>query len=329
LGEFVAGPENRLVDFALRGFLSPAPTPYSPLVLYGPHGAGKSHLALGLVAHWRRRNPDQQVRCLTCGEFAREHAAAIAKQRVDAWQQELAASALLVLEDLGQLAGKRGAQHELVQLLDALADGEAQVVLTARTLPAHSPVLLPELASRLSAGLSVPVQLPAAATRRAILERLAAARGLSVSQRTVQGLADSFDATVPALLAALLELDVLNRTAGRPVDERRVRQYMSQRHTARVPNLREIATLTARYFGLTLADLKSPRRRQPLVAGRGVAMYLARKLTDKSFEEIGAYFGGRDHTTVLHGCRRTESLLARDRATRLAVTELKRLLHAC
>ena len=84
----------------------------------------------------------------------------------------------------------------------------------------------------------------------------------------------------------------------------------------------------AKYFGLTLADLKSPARRQPLVAGRGVAMYLARKLTNKSFDEIGAYFGGRDHTTVLHSYRRIENLLPRDRATRQAIAELRRMLHA-
>jgi chromosomal replication initiator protein len=101
---------------------------------------------------------------------------------------------------------------------------------------------------------------------------------------------------------------------------------VAARVVAKLPSLRDIACLTAKYFGLKLSDLKSPLRRQPLVTARGVAMYLARQLTDKSLEQIGAFFGGRDHTTVINGCRRTEEMLNRDRSTRQAIAELKKLL---
>ncbi len=238
------------------------------------------------------------------------------------------ALALFVLEDVAQLGGKRPAQHELVCVLDELADREALVVVTARSLPMHSAVLLPALRSRLSAGLAVPLSLPGPQTRRAILEKLAAAQGLALSNRAIHGLANSLPTSVPALASALLELDLRGRIEGQAIDARRVRQFVTDRTSAGAPSLREIAVVAAKYFGLSLTELKSPNRRQPLVRGRGVAMYLARQLTGKSFEEIGGYFGGRDHTTVLHGCRRTESLLARDRATRQAVAELTRLLNA-
>ena len=213
-----------------------------------------------------------------------------------------------------------------MQLLDALADRQAPVVVTVRSLPTHSTTLSPALRSRLSAGLAVPLALPGPEARRAILEQLTATRGLRLSRRTVRGLADVLAGDVPTLVSALLELDLVVRVEGQSIDRRRVRQYLGQR--AHVPSLREIASLTAKYFGLTLSDLKSPERRQPLVAARGVAMHLVRQLTGKSYAEIGRYFGRRDHTTVLHGCRRTESLLARDRTTRLAVAELRRLLNA-
>jgi chromosomal replication initiator protein len=174
----------------------------------------------------------------------------------------------------------------------------------------------------------VPLSLPGPAARRAILEKLAAARGLSLSRRALRGLADALATSVPVLVSALLELDLKARVEGVAIDHRRVRAFLDDRESAKMPALGEIARLTARYFGFSVADLKSPNRRQPLVAGRGVAMYLARQLTRKSFEEIGAYFGGRDHTTVLHGCRRTEQLLGHDRSTRQAVNELKRLMNA-
>ncbi len=328
LREFVAGPENRLAVVALKPYLDRAATEFSPLVLYGPRGAGKSHLARGLADWWQQRHGTASVRCLAGSEFTQQYAAAVQQHRLETWRSTLAESALLVLDDLGQLAGKRPAQQELAQLLDELADRQALVVVTARALPNHSAVLLPALRSRLSAGLSVPLSLPGPATRRAILERLAAARGISLSRRTIHSLADGLAAGVPALVAALAELEQHSRETGQAIDDRGVQQIVRESGGDQAPSVRQIATLTAKYFGLTVADLKSPKRRQPLVAGRAVAMYLARQLIGSSFERIGVYFGNRDHTTVLHSCRRVENLLARDRATRQAVSDLKRLLHA-
>jgi chromosomal replication initiator protein len=328
LSDFVAGPENQVAVTAIRDFMERRASSYSPLVLRGPHGAGKSHLALGLVAWWAEKYPAEQVCCLPASEFAREHAAAVAQQELDAWRQQKRTVQLLVIEDLSQLAGKRAAQHELQHLLDDLADREALAIVTARSLPASSAALLPSLRSRLSAGLVVTLSLPAPATRRAILDRLAQDRGLALSKRTIHSLADSLATSVPALTSALLELELEARATGKAIAPRRVREYLTERESVSRPNLRQIAALTAKHFGLTLTELKSPARRQTLVAGRGVAMYLARQLTDKSFEQIGAFFGGRDHTTVLHGCQKTERLISRDRAIRQAVAEVRRRLSA-
>jgi chromosomal replication initiator protein len=187
-------------------------------------------------------------------------------------------------------------------------------------------VLIPALRSRLSAGLAVPLAYPARAARRVILERLAAARGVSLPPRVLDGLAGQLQGSVPALVSAILELELSARVEGQSVDPERVRQYVAGRSTGVEPTLRQIACATAKYFGLKLSDLKGPRRCRSLVAGRGVAMLLARLFTKSSLEQIGTFFGGRDHTTVLHACRRTEKLLRRDRATRLAVADLKKVL---
>jgi len=328
LAEFVAGPENLLAASALRPYLDQTATHYNPLVLHGPHGSGKSHLAQGLSQWWRQHFPGEKVLCLAGSEFAHAYAAAIEDSRLETWRRQTRGVELFVLDDLAQLSLKRGAQQELLHLLDALADRGSLAVLTARTLPTHWPGLLSGLRGRLSAGLAVPLCLPAADTRRAILEKLAAARGLSLPKRTVHSLADGLSVSVPVLISALLELELKARIDGNPVDHQRVRTFVDEHRSAKAYSLRDIAGLTAKYFGLKLSDMKSPLRRQPLVAGRGVAMYLSRQLTDKSLEKIGAFFGGRDHTTVLHACRRTERLLKRDRATRQAVAELKRFLCA-
>jgi chromosomal replication initiator protein len=131
---------------------------------------------------------------------------------------------------------------------------------------------------------------------------------------------------VPALFGAIRQLELATRTEHCDVAQLE-RMTAEQIHQAR-PTLREIATAAARHFGLKLADLKSASRRQAVVVARGVAFYLARQLTDHSLQEIGKYFGGRDHTTVLHGHRRTEKMLKRDPATRHAISELRKSLAA-
>lgn len=345
-GSFVAGSENLLAACTLGMLLESGAelpdgaaeraAPFNPLLIYGPHGSGKSHLAHGLAEWWRERFPLAAVEYCTGADFARDYAAALSGGRLEEWRDRLHGVDLLVLENLGELVNKPAVQQELVLLLDALADREARVVFTARSLPSQWQGLSAALRSRLSAALAVPLALPSQATRRAILESLAEGRGLPLSRQVLDKLAAAVPGGVPALVAAIAELELAARTSGvlaggkladgKPVDARRMRDLVEHQDSQSAPTVREIARLVARHFGLKLADLKSPQRQRSLVAARCVVMYLARQLTPASLSEIGDYFGGRDHTTVLHGCRRTEKLLTRDVAVRQAVADVRRSL---
>ena len=124
-----------------------------------------------------------------------------------------------------------------------------------------------------------------------------------------------------------MQLHVPAHADGMPIDAAAVRSYLVGRNGARKPQVSEVAALTARCFSLRLADLRGPSRRRPVVAARDVAMYLARTLTGAMLQQIGLYFGGRDHTTVMHSCRKTEALLKTDPATRQAVEQLQQQLQ--
>jgi len=326
LSDFVAGPENAIVAKVLRSYLDRTDGFASPLVVYGPPGSGKTHLARGMTDWWRRHYPTESVLGLTGAEFAQAYRAAVADDRLPALRSQCREVALLVIDDLDQLAGKRAAQDELRHTLDALAERQALVLVTAHELPAQARFLQPGLRSRLSAGLNLSLALPGPRTRRVLVKRMALARGLSVPDPTLDKLAEAIHDGAPGLLSALMALEVESGGGRSTWDATKIRKLVAQRKSARMPGLRAIAALTSKYFGMTLGELKSPLRRQALVNARGVAMYLARDLTDKSLEEIGEFFGGRDHTTVLHGCRRTQERMTVDRATRQAVAELKRLL---
>ena len=321
---FIAGPENRLLVKAFESVLTEAATLYNPLVLYGLSGSGKSHLVHGLAQWWRRRHRDHEVITLAGSEFAAQLADAVGRQEVEAWRTELRGASLFVLDDVGELAGKRTAQQELCHTLDAIWEHEGFVVVTGRSLPAQLSTLSEPLRSRLSGGLAVAIALPGPAARRALLEQFAAARGLAIDGRACQSLAEGLTTSAVGLLAALMELEL--RAPQANIDVHRASHFVSERSGGEQPSLATIAGLVARYFGLKVSELKSPLRRQAFVSARGVAMILAREVTDKSLGQIGAYFGGRDHTTVLHACRCTDKLMHEDAAIRQAIVELKRTL---
>ena len=328
---FLAGPENRLVDVAVHSVIEEPDVSYNPLVLYGPSGVGKSHVARGLADAWKARNRRHRVVCVTGVEFARELAEAIESQAVEEFRTKYRGADLLVLEDLGQLAtrksGKLSAQEEFIHTLDGLVAEGRWVVVTASAAPAELPALLPALQSRLAAGLTILLAPPGPAARRAILRQLAATGNVELPEPVARVLAEGLGGTVPELAAALMKLGNPARFDGGPIDIDSAREYLSARNRKRQqPSIHEIAVATARHFSLRVADLRSSVRRRALVSARGVAVYLARRFAGMSLQEIGCYFGGRDHSTVMHSCRKTEGLCESDPTIHKAIKQLHKEL---
>ncbi|NQT40994.1 MAG: ATP-binding protein [Planctomycetes bacterium] len=324
LETFVAGPENRLAYVAVRSVLDDSEDAYSPLVFYGPPGTGKSHLALGLATAWKARFRKRPAVCVTATDFARELADAIQTKTADDFGVRYRGLSLLVFEDLGHLAGKGAAQQELIFTLDALADIGGRVMLTASSPPSEVAGMMPGLRSRLAAGLAVPLVRPGREARLTILRRIAQSRGVALPDSVVELLADALRVTVPELVGALIELEFSAGMDHRAIDVPGVRRYLAKRNGAKGLSIHEIALSTARHFSLKLADLRSPSRRRAVVTARGVAIYLARNLTNQSLEEIGEYFAGRDHTTVSYGYRKTEERLETESEVRDAVLAIRK-----
>jgi chromosomal replication initiator protein len=325
---FVVGPENRLVATAVRSVVEKQVQDYNPLVFYGPSGTGKSHLAEGLAAAWKARNRRHKVVCTTAVDFARELADAIETQAVDEFRAKYRGAALLVLEDLGMLAGgklgKLNVQEELIHTLDALAAEDRWIVVTASASPHMLPGILPALQSRLMAGLTIPLVPPGVEARLAILRQLAALRDIPLSEPAALVLAEGLVGTAPELAGLLLQFAAPAELEHGRLDGAAAKKYLAERNRSRQPSLHEIALATARHFSLRIADVRSSARKRALVVARGVAVHLARRLTNESLENIGKYFGGRDHTTVLHSCRKTEELAKDDPAVAEAIEKLQK-----
>jgi chromosomal replication initiator protein len=330
--DFIAGPENRLAATAVDWLLQPNEHSYSPLVLHGPSGTGKSHLAHELA----QARPDA---VFTNGaDFARELAEAIDRDTVPRWRAKYRSAELLVFEDLTQIADRRAAQQELLHTLDELETRQVPVLVTSRLAPSQIAQLPPALRSRLTAGLEVPLTPPGVAARTVVLERLAAARGIILPTAAAKLLAEGLCVTVAELRGALLELEM---HAAVPNHKRQpaaaknlvigadhVRHYLSARRDRLRPSLSQVTALAAKYFGLKPSQLTGPSRRRQVALSRSVAIYLGRQLTGKSLQALGKHFGNRDHTTILHSYRSIETRITDDSELRRTVTNIRELLAA-
>jgi len=319
---FLAGPENQLIEAAVCAVLEGPSSCYNPLLIYGPTGTGKSHLAHGLAAAWHDRR--QRVECITATDFARGLADAYESQAVDDWRRRFRRVDLFVIEGLEQLADQAAAQEELISTLDSLLGEGSQVVATANSSARQLKGLLPGLQSRLSAGLVIPLAPPGPATRLVFLERLAAGGEVPLEKAAARALAEGFKGTMPELIGAVRQLELAAYVDGQQIGLTAAKRFLADRGGAATPSLGEIAAATARCFGVSAGDMRSPSRARAVVTARNAAMYLGRLITGKSLQQIGRYFGGRDHTTVLHGCRKMEQLVKYDPAVQETVDSLLR-----
>ena len=320
---FVAGAENRLAVPALERLFPdnveaelPSADLFNPLVLQGPTGTGKSQLARGIIRRWSTQLGESAVEYITAIDFARQLRAAREAGELHEFRERLANLQLFVLEDLHRLPHRVFVQRELRDALDELLAVGAIVVVTAQQPPATMAGLEAGLRDRLAGGLTVRLQPPNVETRRELLELASEARGVQLDDGQLQQLSQKIEGSAAQLFRAVAEyelapdIDFPNSTVRPPL------------------KLKQIIRVVAHHYSLTQAAMCSAARRKSLVYARGIAIYLARTLTDLSYAQIGQALGRRDHTTVMHACSTTEKRLATDASAQHDVEELKRILTA-
>jgi chromosomal replication initiator protein len=311
--EYFAGPENALLVH-LIGSYSTSIEVDQPILMFGPAGVGKTHLLRGFVDRIQTSQPNVRVRLQNGADFCREFSQAHEVGSLSDVRQQLRSLDCLAIDDLHLLAEKPFAQLELLYLLDSLKDRGTNVLLTSRLSPNELP-FSSALKSRLRGGLTVPIQLPEPATRSAFVRRFANELDLELPDDVVNRLAEITPASIPELRGLVLQLNQSQIDDQGPIDVDQVSRAIEQRAGSNVPGVREITKKVARYFGLTVAELTGPSRRQTTVLARDTAIFLTRNLRKDSFEQIGTYFGGRDHSTIMHAYKkinkkRDDSLVA-------------------
>ena len=307
---FIEGKSNH---FAKAAALQVAENPgraYNPLFIYGGVGLGKTHLMHAIGHLIRERSPDARVAYVHSERFVSEMVRSLQHNTIDAFKSSYRSLHALLIDDIQFFAGKERSQEEFFHTFNALLEGQHQIILTCDRYPKEVAGLEERLKSRFGWGLTVAIEPPELETCVAILIGKAQAVGVALPEEVAFFIAQRIRSNVRELEGALRRVIANARFAGVPITLDFTKEALRDLLTlqARLVTVENIQKTVADYFKLRVADLLSKRRSRSVARPRQVAMALAKELTSHSLPEIGDAFGGRDHTTVLHACKRIREL---------------------
>jgi chromosomal replication initiator protein len=315
LRDFVVGSCNRVAHAsALSVVEGPGEGP-NPLVLYGPVGTGKTHLLEGIYTGCRRGHSDWRICYVTSEDFTNRFVQAMRLGKIGGFRRYFRECDVLLVDDLHFLASKRATQEEFLHTFDALQSDGRQVVVTCDCHPRLADDFTPELTDRLLGGAVWGLSPPEQETRLGILRaRAAQDTGTLVPDEVLIYLAEHLRGNARELEGALHSIRHFSRVTGRPVNIPLVREALVEllRHAVRVVQLPEVDRAMCQLLGLEAGTLQSRARAWAVSHPRMLAMFLARKHTAHSYGEIGAYFGGRNHSTVVAAEKKVRGWLAKD-----------------
>jgi chromosomal replication initiator protein len=306
-GSFVVGANSQFAHAACEAVAKKSGIGYNPLFIYGGPGLGKTHLMQAIGNELIRRQPGSRVIYLTCEKFTNEFIDAIRRGDIEKFRRRYRSSDVLLIDDVQFLAGKERSQEEFFHTFNTLLDGRNQVVLTSDRPACEIKNLEPRLVSRFECGLTVEMQVPQMETRMAILKKKAQEWKVKVDESILSFLADKIRTNVRRLEGALMRVATYASLAGESVSVEKVEHLLRdliREEGSRQVTIDSIQKAVAEHFDVRLADMTSRRRPASIAFPRQVAMFLSRSLTKGSLVEIGEAFGGRDHGTVIHACKK-------------------------
>jgi len=327
---FVQGKSNELAFAAAKQVALKPGQVYNPLLLYGGTGLGKTHLLHAAGNLIQEENPHARVLYLHSERFVSEMIQALRRDNIERFKQHYRTAGALLIDDIQFFAGKDRSQEEFFHTFNALLDSKQQIILTCDRYPKEVEGLEARLRSRFGWGLTVAIEPPDFETRVAILMNKAQERGVILEEGVAFLIAKRMRSNVRDLEGALNSLCANARFSGRNITESFAQEVLRDLLLVhdRLITIENTQRTVAEYYKLKVSDLLSPRRPRTIARPRQMAMALCKELTEHSLPEIGDAFGGRDHTTVLHACRRIEELCATDGRIREDKAKLVRLLTA-
>jgi chromosomal replication initiator protein len=325
---FVVGENNSFAANAALAIAKNPGTAYNPCLIYGGVGLGKTHLmqAIGNLA-WKEKGC--KIIYITAENFTNEFVESIKNNKTADFKNKYRNADMLLIDDIHFLQKKIETQEELFHTFNALYDAKKQIMFTCDRPVSELKNLSERLRSRFERGLNVDLQPPSYETRCAILAKKSEARGISIPTEVLNLIAKNVSSNVRDLEASLTKLVAYAELTKKPVTLETAQQQLRDVFGAPKQNnvtIETIQKVVADYFSLSYTDLKSKKRTKAVSFPRQLAMYIAREITEYSTTELGMEFGGRDHTTVMHGCQKIEERLKAEPSLETTIQKLNKLI---
>jgi len=311
LDEFVQGACNELAVTAARQVASHPGERFSPLYIHGGVGVGKTHLAEAIYCEVRKQNPESQVIFMTAESFGNQFTHALRNQSLPSFRARFRNVDVLIIDDIGFLNGKPGMQEEFLHTFEQLSSHGKQIVVVADCHPRLMSKMSGELTTRFLCGLVSRLEAPDLQTRRQIVRMKMLPFAGQVSEDAMDFVARRFTHSVRELEGALNTLRTWHAMTKKKVSAQTARQALSEleRDCIRVVRLPDIEAAVCQLFGIDACDLKSDKRTRSVSQPRMLAMFLARRHTQAAYKEIGDFFGGRNHSTVVAAEKKVDTWL--------------------
>ena len=327
---FVVGQSNRFAHAAALAVAEQPGSHYNPLFIYAKPGLGKTHLLHAVGHHRIELDPGAVVRYVSSEQFFNEFINGIRRKRMDEFKERYRTIDVLLLDDVQFFEGKEQILEEFFHTFNSLYEAGKQVVISSDRHPKHLSTLEERLRSRFEWGLLTDIQSPDIETRLAILRKNADFAPAPVPPEVMNFIAENVHQNIRELEGALTRVTAFASLTDEEITLTMAKEVLSDiiefdRVTALTAD--RIIQVTADYTSTTVADMTGPSRKQPLARNRQIAMYLCREHTDLSLPKIGARFGGRDHTTVIHAVEKVKTLMRTDMAVFDQVSALGQLLR--
>ncbi|MEO9515977.1 MAG: chromosomal replication initiator protein DnaA [Paracoccaceae bacterium] len=332
---FVVGKPNELAHAAARRVAEGGPVTFNPLFLYGGVGLGKTHLMHAIAWELQTRRPNLNVLYLSAEQFMYRFVQALRDRKMMDFKSVFRSVDVLMVDDVQFIAGKDSTQEEFFHTFNALVDQNKQIIISADRAPGEIKDLEERVKSRLQCGLVVDLHPTDYELRLGILQskveqQQANYPGLEMDDGVLEFLAHRISTNVRVLEGALVRLFAFASLVGKPITMELTQDCLADvlRASERKITVEEIQRKVSDHYNIRLSDMIGPKRLRSYARPRQVAMYLCKQLTTRSLPEIGRRFGGRDHTTVMHGVRRIDELKIQDSQIAEDLELLRRSLEA-
>ncbi len=321
---FVSGPSNQFAHAAAMAVANNPATTYNPLFIYGGVGLGKTHIVHAIGNEIITKNNNLKICYYSSEKFTNELINSLRHAKMDEFRNKFRSIDVLLIDDIQFIAGKKSTQEEFFHTFNALYESHKQIVVTSDKFPKEIPDLEERLRSRFEWGLIADIQSPDIETKQAILKMKADQNNIELPEDVAFFLASSVTSNVRELEGYLIRIGAFASLTSTPISLDMAKNILKDIiiEKSKEVTVETIQKSVANHFQLKTSELKSAKRLKTLVQPRQIAMYICRKLTSSSYPEIGAKFGGKDHSTIIHAIKKIDKLMEEDLQLRATIEKL-------